>query len=85
VLGIFLIPISILLYFSDKNLASFASLASMMGIGILLLLRFFRSYGLLQNQLKISRIHFLMYIMGMEILPLFLIYKGLMIYLSKIL
>jgi hypothetical protein len=48
-----------------------------------LLLRFFRSYGLLQNQLKISRFHFMLYITGIEILPLLLIYKGLMVYLSK--
>jgi hypothetical protein len=30
---------------------------------------------LLQNQLKINRFHFLLYIIGMELLPILLIYK----------
>jgi hypothetical protein len=58
-------------------------LISLMSIAIFLLLRFFRSYGLIQNQLKISKFHFFLYIIGLEILPLLLIYKGLMVYLTK--
>ena len=83
IIGIFLVPFVVILSFSDAEVVKIAVIVSLMSIGIFLLLRFFRSYGLLQNQLKISRFHFILYIAGIELLPLLLIYKGLMIYLSK--
>lgn len=83
ILGIFLVPFIIVLSFSEIAIVKIAALVSLISVGILLLLRFFRSYGLIQNQLKINRIHFFLYIMGIELLPLMLIYKGLMLYLSK--
>jgi hypothetical protein len=83
IVGIFLVPFIVILFFSDMDLAKIAALVSIMCIGIFLLLRFFRSYGLIKNQLKISKFHFLIYITGLELVPLLLIYKGLMIYLSK--
>ena len=85
IIGIFLVPFIIILSFSDTAIVKIAALISLMSIGIFVLLRFFRSYGLLQNQLKISKFHFMLYITGIEILPLLLIYKGLMLYLSKML
>lgn len=83
IIGIFLVPFTVILAFSDNTIVRIAALISLMSIGIFLLLRFFRSYGLLQNQLKISRFHFMLYLTGIELLPLLLIYKGLMVYLSK--
>ncbi|MEP7256324.1 MAG: DUF4271 domain-containing protein [Ferruginibacter sp.] len=83
IIGIFLVPFIVILSFSDVEIVKIAGIISLMSIGIFLLLRFFRSYGLLQNQLKISRFHFILYIAGIELLPLLLIYKGLMVYLSK--
>lgn len=83
IIGIFLVPFLVILSFSDAPIVKITVIISLMSVGILLLLRFFRSYGLLQNQLKISRFHFMLYISGIELLPLLLIYKGLMVYLSK--
>lgn len=83
IIGIFLVPFIIILSFSDIQIAKIAALISLISIGIFILLRFFRSYGLLQNQLKISKFHFILYITGIEVLPLLLIYRGLMLYLSK--
>lgn len=83
IIGIFLVPFTIILTFSDPVIAKSGVIISLLSIGLFLLLRFFRSYGLLQNQLKISRFHFILYIMGIELVPLLLIYKGLMLYLSK--
>lgn len=80
IIGIFLVPFIIIVAFSDRPIAKTATLISLMCIGLFLLLRFFRSYGLLQNQLKISKFHFLLYIAGIELLPLLLIYKGLLVY-----
>ena len=83
IIGIFLVPFIVILSFSEVQIVKIAALISLMSIGIFLLLRFFRSYGLVQNQLKISKSHFFLYIAGLEILPLLLIYKGLMVYLTK--
>lgn len=83
IIGIFLVPFIVILMFSDQVVIKIGVIVSLLCIGLFLLLRFFRSYGLLQNQLKISRFHFVLYIAGIEIIPLLLIYKGLMLYLSK--
>jgi len=83
IIGIFLVPFIIILSFSELQIVKIAALVSLMIIGLFFLLRFFRSYALVQNQLKISKFHFFLYIAGLEILPLLLIYKGLMVYLTK--
>ena len=73
--GIILILFIVLLAFSPASWMNVIVTVSFFAIGILFLLRYLRSYGLLQNQVKITGIHFLLYIVGMEILPLLLIYK----------
>ena len=83
IIGIFLVPFIIVLAFSQPEIVKTIALVSLLSIGIFLLLRFFRSYALIQNQLKISKFHFLLYITALEIIPLLLIYKGLMGYLTK--
>ncbi|MBL0145075.1 MAG: DUF4271 domain-containing protein [Chitinophagaceae bacterium] len=81
--GILLVPLTIIIAFAQKGLAQSVVYVSFLCLGFLLVLRFFRSYGLLQSQLKISRFHFFLYLIGAEILPLLLIYKGLVVFLSK--
>jgi Domain of unknown function (DUF4271) len=83
IIGVLLVPFIILMAFTDAVIANGSALASLLIVVLLLLLRFLRSYGLLQNQLKVSRFHFFLYIAGVEILPLLLIYKGLLFLLSK--
>jgi hypothetical protein len=83
IIGIILLPFAVLIAFSSLEIAGIAVILSLLIIGLMLLLRFFRSYGLLQNQLKVTRFHFFLYILGIEILPLLLIYKGLVFLLSK--
>jgi hypothetical protein len=75
IIGILLIPFIILMAFAPGNWLSIVVIASFCVIGILFLLRYLRSYGLLQNQLKIKFFHFLLYIIGIEFLPLLVIYK----------
>lgn len=83
IIGIVLLPFTILITFAGPDIAATAALVSLLFIGLLFLLRFFRSYGLLQKQLKIGRFHFALYLAGVEIIPLLLIYKGLMFLLQK--
>ncbi len=83
VIGIFLLPFIVIIAFSMPALANSAVIGSLLLIGILFLIRFFRSYALLQNQLKLSQFHFLMYVVGVEIIPVLIVYKGLVVLLSK--
>lgn len=73
--GILLIPFIILLAFAPTNWITIIIISSFLVIGILFLLRYLRSYSLLQYQLRINFFHFLLYIIGMEFLPILLIYK----------
>ena len=83
IIGIFLLPFIILITFSETYLVNIAVIVSLLIIGFMFLMRFLRSYFLLQNQLKFSRFHFFLFTCGIELLPLLLIYKGLMLLLSK--
>lgn len=75
ILSIFLLPLMILMIFSPDFIASFAVYFSFFVIGILFLMRFYRAFSLLENQLKVSRFHFLLYIIAFEIIPPAVIYK----------
>ena len=83
IMGILLLPFVVVIAFGAPVLQYPALLVSLMMIGLLLLLRFLRSYGLLRREIRVSRFHFLVYMAGVEVLPLFLIYKAAMIYFEK--
>lgn len=83
ILGVLLIPFTVIIAFSIPTLVTVSVVISLLLIVLMFILRFFRSYGLLQNQLKISGVHFFLYVAGIEILPVLLIYRGLILLLSK--
>ncbi len=83
ILGTLLVPFVIVIAFAAPFLRYPAVLVSLLLVGLMFFLRFLRSYGLLQNQVRVSRVHFFMYIIGIELLPLLLIYKALMVLLNK--
>ena len=75
IIAIALIPVIIIMAFSDMYLVKAVVLISYIIIFLMLILRFLRSYSILQNKIKVQRYHFFLYIIGIEILPLLLIYK----------
>jgi hypothetical protein len=83
IIGVLLLPFTIIIAFADFKIATTAAAVSLLLTVLLLIMRFLRSYSLLQNQLKISRVHFLLYLCGVEIIPLLLIYKLAVILLHK--
>ncbi len=83
ILGVLLIPFTVIIAFSMPTLVTVSIVISLLLIALMFILRFFRSYGLLQSQMKISGVHFFLYVAGIEILPVLLIYKGLILLLSK--
>ncbi len=83
IIGICLIPFIIIIAFSENSLVDVALIVSFIFIALMTMMRFLRSYSLLQNRLNISRFHFCLYILGIEIIPLLTIYKLVLIFMSN--
>lgn len=78
-LGIFLLPFLLLLAFANDPLYSSAMVISWIGIALLLIYRFILSYRALRKEVKLNSFHFILYILGFEVIPLLLIYKLLLL------
>lgn len=85
IVGISLLPINIILAFSNRPVAMAAMNIAIILLGLLLLFRFIRSYGSLHHKMKISGFHFALYVIAFEILPIAVIYKAIALYIAKIL
>jgi hypothetical protein len=83
ILGILLLPFLILTAFTDEPLKEYARYAALFIIGLLLITRFVRAFGLLQNKIRVSRFHFLLYVAGIEVIPLLVLCKVLFSILDK--
>jgi hypothetical protein len=83
ILSVILMPFVIVMAFAMPGLQSFAAVLSLLIVVLMFLLRFLRSFGLLQHKIKVSWLHFLLFIAGVELLPILLIYKGMVIMLTK--
>ncbi len=75
ILAIILMPVILIIAFADKQIAYVTIILSYFIIILLYFLRYLRSYSVLQKRLSIHRLHFLLYILGVEIIPLMLLYK----------
>ena len=82
IMGIFLLPFIFLVAFADNVLAGPSIIVTLVIIIFLFILRYFRSYNLLQHRLKFGKLHFLLFIFALEILPLLILYKAATYYLS---
>jgi len=83
VLGIALLPLIVIIAFGGELIGYSGVIASFVLLGLMTLMRFIRSYGVFQRRFKISSFHFLIYIIGMEIIPILVLYKFAAMYLSK--
>jgi hypothetical protein len=75
IMGVLLIPFVILLAFSMQEWISFIGVISALFIGLLLLSRYAKSYGALEKKLNINSFHLFIFVVGAEIIPLFIFYK----------
>lgn len=83
IIGIVLVPFLVLLAFAESRVSIIVATVSFFLLLLLFFLRFFKSYGLFQNRLAMSRFHFFILIAALEIVPLLVIYKSAMILLDK--
>jgi Domain of unknown function (DUF4271) len=78
VAGIAILPFIIVIAFSGAGIVAVAiSLSLVMVVG-LFLYRFLRAYQPVQSAIQLSRLHFFIFFMAVEIAPLLLIYKVLL-------
>ena len=75
VLGIILIPFVWIITFSPLPIKQVALTISAGIILVLFLYRYLISFGVIRTNLKVSVLHFFLYLCAVELLPLFLIYK----------
>ncbi len=75
VAGIVILPFIIVIAFSTKSIVPVAVTVSLIMVVILFLYRFLRAYQPIQSEIKLSRIHFFIFFLAIEIAPLLLIYK----------
>lgn len=81
-LGVILLPFILLLAFTTGNLYSVSLTLSWVVAAGLLVYRFILTYAAIRNDIKVNPFHFLLYILALEIIPLLLVYKGLLLFFS---
>ena len=73
--GILLVPFIILLAFSMPQWINSVATISLLILGLFFLSRYVKSYGVIEIKIPLNPFHFIIYIIGAEIIPLFIIYK----------
>ncbi|MBC7827568.1 MAG: DUF4271 domain-containing protein [Chitinophagaceae bacterium] len=82
-IGIFLLPIVILLSFPNQYLMPVLILLSYIMLILLLGYRFVNSFRPIRSEIKVNRFHFFLYLCAFEIAPLLLIYKVLLTFVER--
>ncbi len=83
IMGLILTPFIILLAFTESNIIGFSFYLSVVIILLLFVIRMIRSRSALKYRLKVNRLHFFLYIIGVELLPILLIHKWALMFISK--
>jgi hypothetical protein len=81
--GVLLLPFILILAFSQTQIIDVAVTVSALLIILLFLYRYAVSYAPVRREVKVSPLHFIIYVLAFEIVPLLLIYKTLMLYLAR--
>ncbi|MGX5818366.1 DUF4271 domain-containing protein [Chitinophaga lutea] len=82
VLGILLVPFLVLLAFCKPGIAQTALYISIFFIVLLVVYRYVRSYSLVRQYLSFSKLHFFLYLCTFEVVPVLLITKVLLLWLT---
>lgn len=83
IIGIFLLPILILMAFSNEDILEVTLVISWIGLAGLLIYRFILTFAAVRNQINVNLFHFFVYLCAFEIAPLLLIYKGLILFFER--
>jgi hypothetical protein len=73
--GIVLIPFIILLAFPVPGWPNSVATISILIVGLFFLSRYVKGYGVVEKKLPLNPLHFIIYIVGIEVVPLLIMYK----------
>ncbi len=82
VMGVFLIPAILLLAFSPVSVQDLAYNSALIVISILFVYRYLVSFSIVRSSLKVSAFHFFLYLCTCEVLPMLVLYKLTMDFIS---
>jgi len=82
VMGVFLIPAILLLAFSPESVQDFAYNSALIVISIFFVYRYRVSFSIVRASLKVSAFHFFLYLCTCEVLPMLVLYKLTMDFIS---
>ncbi|MFM1774403.1 MAG: hypothetical protein RJA53_13 [Bacteroidota bacterium] len=82
VMGVFLIPAILLLAFSPVSVQDLAYNSALIVISILFVYRYLISFSIVRSSLKVSAFHFFLYLCTCEVLPMLVLYKLTMDFIS---
>ena len=83
ILGVVLLIFLPFLLFADSQISAQLQILIFAVIGFFLIIRFLKAYSLVKSQLRISLFHFLIYLVALEVLPIFLAGRLALILLEK--
>jgi Domain of unknown function (DUF4271) len=73
--GVVLLPFIILMEFAKTSWIHPLEIFSLLLLGLFFIIRYFKTYNILENQFSLNPFHFLIYIISIEIIPLVIIYR----------
>lgn len=82
ILGILLAPFLVILAFCRPEIAAASLYISVFFIVLLIVYRYVRSYSLVRQYLSFSKLHFFLYLCAFEVVPVLIITKVLLIWLT---
>lgn len=82
IIGIMLIPFTLVMAFGQPELKNISITLSILLILSFFLYRYIISFAPVRREVKVSPLHFFLYVFALEITPLLLIYKTVMLYLD---
>jgi hypothetical protein len=74
-IGVILLPIVLIMAFALPQIAYISIIIALVFIGILFICRYWLSYKSVRSGVKISALHFFLYLCAVEILPMALLFK----------
>lgn len=78
--GLFLLPMTLLMAYTEPGGRQVIITLTVIGLVILSMIRLVRGFASVSNFLKINPLHFIVFVAAFEVVPVLLIYKGMLIF-----
>jgi hypothetical protein len=78
--GLFLLPMTLLMAYTEPGERQVIITLTVIGLVILGIVRLVRGFASISNILKINPLHFIVFVAAFEVIPVLLIYKGLLMF-----